>query len=177
MQSYAMLIDGRSVNTSEQDPVINPAFGEPFATCARGTKQHVGEAVDAAARAFKTWRKDEAFRRQKLNECAAALQAKANDIAPILSQEQGKPVQQAMMEIFGASMWFSYFASLEIAARGAAGRRREEDPGGAQAARRRRRDHAVELPGDPAVVEARAGVPRRQHGGREAVAVHAAVDL
>src|SRR6185295_18927811 len=59
-------------------------------------------------------RKDEAFRRQKLNECAAALQAKVNEIAPVLSQEQGKPVNQAMMEIFGASMWFSYFASLEI---------------------------------------------------------------
>ena len=29
--SCGMLIDGRSVNTSEQDPVINPAFGEPFA--------------------------------------------------------------------------------------------------------------------------------------------------
>ncbi|MEW6270178.1 MAG: aldehyde dehydrogenase family protein [Thermodesulfobacteriota bacterium] len=114
MQSYGMLIDGRAVNTSEQDPVINPAFGEPFATCARASKAHVDEAVGAAARAFKTWRKDEAFRREKLNACAATLQAKAGEIAPILSQEQGKPVQQAMMEIFGASMWFSYFASLEI---------------------------------------------------------------
>ena len=66
MQSYGMLIDGRVVNTAEQDPVINPAFGEPFATCARGTKAHINEAVDSAANAFKTWRKDEAFRRQKL---------------------------------------------------------------------------------------------------------------
>ncbi len=114
MQSYGMLIDGRVVNTAEQDPVINPAFGEPFATCARGTKAHIGEAGDSAANACKTWRKDEAFRRQKLNECAAALQAKVNDIAPVLSQEQGKPVNQAVMELFGASMWFSYFASLEI---------------------------------------------------------------
>ncbi|HEY8515545.1 MAG TPA: aldehyde dehydrogenase family protein [Candidatus Binatia bacterium] len=114
MQSYGMLIDGRIVNTSEQDPVINPAFGEPFATCARATKAHVDEAVDAAARAFKTWRKDEALRREKLNACAATLQAKAGEIAPILSQEQGKPLQQAMMEVFGASMWFSYFANLQI---------------------------------------------------------------
>jgi acyl-CoA reductase-like NAD-dependent aldehyde dehydrogenase len=114
MQSYGMLIDGRTVNTSDQDPVINPAFGEPFATCARATKAHVDEAVGAAARAFKTWRKDEALRREKLNACAATLQAKAGEIAPVLSQEQGKPVQQAMMEVFGASMWFSYFAGLEI---------------------------------------------------------------
>ncbi len=43
-----MLIDGRVVNTAEQDPVINPAFGEPFATCARGSKAHINEAVDSA---------------------------------------------------------------------------------------------------------------------------------
>ncbi len=114
MQSYAMLIDGRMVNTAEQDPVINPAFGEPFATCARATRAHVDEAVGAAARAYKTWRKDEALRRQKLQECATVLQAKANEIAQVLSQEQGKPVQQAMMEVFGASLWFSYFATLQI---------------------------------------------------------------
>jgi acyl-CoA reductase-like NAD-dependent aldehyde dehydrogenase len=114
MQSFAMVIDGRSVNTPEQDPVINPAFGEPFATCARATKAHVDEAVAAAERAFKTWRKDEALRRQKLGECAAVLQAKAAEIAPILSQEQGKPQNHAMMEIFGASMWFGYFAGLQI---------------------------------------------------------------
>ncbi|HZR84670.1 MAG TPA: aldehyde dehydrogenase family protein [Candidatus Binatia bacterium] len=114
MQSYAMVIDGRSVSTSEQDPVINPAFGEPFATCARATKAHVAEAVDAAERAFKTWRKDEALRRAKLGECASVLQAKAAEIAPVLSQEQGKPLNHAMMEIFGASMWFGYFAGLQI---------------------------------------------------------------
>jgi len=30
-QSYPMLINGEMINTPEQDPVINPAFGEPFA--------------------------------------------------------------------------------------------------------------------------------------------------
>jgi len=114
MQSYSMLIDGRSVNTTDQDPVINPAFGEPFATCARATKAHVDQAVEAAGRAFTSWRKDESLRRQKLNECAATLQAKASEIAPVLSQEQGKPLQQATVEIFAASMWFSYFANLQI---------------------------------------------------------------
>ena len=91
MQSFGMVIDGRAVNTQDQDPVINPAFGEPFATCARATKAHVDEAVASAQKAFSTWRKDEALRRAKLGECAAVLQAKAAELAPILSQEQGKP--------------------------------------------------------------------------------------
>ena len=109
MTSYAMLIDGRLVNTSDQDPVVNPAFGEPFATVARATKAHVDEAVEAAARAYRTWRKDEAFRRAKLQECAAALQGRAAEIAAVLSQEQGKPLNAAMMEVFGAAMWFSWY--------------------------------------------------------------------
>jgi acyl-CoA reductase-like NAD-dependent aldehyde dehydrogenase len=106
------LIDGRLVSTPEQDH-YRPAQGAPFATCARA-KAHVDEAVAAAARADPAWRKDEALRRQKLNECAAVLQTHAADIAQVLTQEQGKPLNTAMMEIFGASMWFNYFAGLEL---------------------------------------------------------------
>src|SRR4029453_7103710 len=114
MSSYSMLINGRSVTTPEQDDVINPARGEAFATCPRGSKAHVDEAVAAAADAFKTWKKDEAFRRTKLTECAAAIQGRVQDIATVLSQEQGKPVRAAMAETFGASLWFSYYANLQI---------------------------------------------------------------
>jgi acyl-CoA reductase-like NAD-dependent aldehyde dehydrogenase len=109
-----MLVAGRLVNTPEQDPVINPAFGEPFATVARATKAHVDEAVESAAQAYRAWRRDEAFRRAKLNECAAALQGRAPDIGAVLSQEQGKPLKAATMEVFGAAMWFSYYAGLPV---------------------------------------------------------------
>ena len=111
---YSMVIDGRSVTTGQWDDVINPAKGEPFAQCPRGTQANVEEAVQAAARAFKTWRTDEALRRQKLNECAAAIQGRVQDIAAVLSQEQGKPMTAAIGEVFGASMWFSYYANLQI---------------------------------------------------------------
>lgn len=114
MQAYPMLIDGRMVSTPEQDPVINPASGAPFSTCARAGKAHIDEAVAAAARAYRAWRTDESVRRQKLSECAATLQSRATDIAQVLTQEQGKPLNSAMMEIYGAAMWFSYFASLEV---------------------------------------------------------------
>jgi len=114
MSSYAMLINGRSVTTPEQDDVINPARGEPFATCPRGSRAHVDEAVAAAANAYKTWKKDEAFRRAKLTECAAAIQGRAQEIATVLSQEQGKPLTAAMAETFGASMWFDYYANLKL---------------------------------------------------------------
>jgi acyl-CoA reductase-like NAD-dependent aldehyde dehydrogenase len=115
MEQYAMLIDGRLVQTADRDDVINPALGAPFASCPRASQAQVDEAVGAAARAFKTWKQDEAFRRQKLQACAAAIQGRAQDIATLLSQEQGKPLNNAMGEVFGASMWLSYYAGLEVA--------------------------------------------------------------
>lgn len=114
MDQHGMLIDGRLVQTADRDDVINPALGAPFASCPRATQAHVDEAVAAAARAYKTWRKDEAFRRQKLHECAAAIQGRAQDIATLLSQEQGKPLTAAMGEVFGAAMWITYYAGLQI---------------------------------------------------------------
>src|SRR6185436_7960241 len=109
-----MLIDGRLVSTTESDDVINPATGKPFASCARATSAHVAEAVAAAARSYRDWRKDEGLRRQKLRECAGVLQSNATDIAQLLSQEQGKPIMAATVEVFGAAVWFSYFADLKL---------------------------------------------------------------
>jgi acyl-CoA reductase-like NAD-dependent aldehyde dehydrogenase len=114
-QTYSMLIDGKLIATGEHDDVINPATGQPFAACPRGSKAHVDQAVAAAAKAYKTWRTDESVRRQKLHECAAAIQARVGDLAVLLSQEQGKPQTAAQMEVFGASMWFSVFAGLDTA--------------------------------------------------------------
>src|SRR5262245_24374693 len=113
MDTYSMLIDGRAVRVAEQDDVINPAKGEPFATVPRGTKAHVDEAVAAASKAYQTWRKDEALRRAKLAECAKVLQARVQDIGKVLSMEQGKPLQAAVGEVFGASIWFSYYAGFK----------------------------------------------------------------
>jgi acyl-CoA reductase-like NAD-dependent aldehyde dehydrogenase len=101
MSSYAMLINGRSVTTPEQDDVINPARGEPFATCPRGSRAHVDEAVAAAANAYKTWKKDEAFRRAKLTD--AAYPGRAQEIATC-SAGAGQPLTAAVTETFGASM-------------------------------------------------------------------------
>jgi acyl-CoA reductase-like NAD-dependent aldehyde dehydrogenase len=70
--------------------------------------------MESAQTAYRAWRKDEARRRQALLDCAAAVQARAGELAPLLTQEQGKPLEKAMMEIMGASIWFQYTASLQI---------------------------------------------------------------
>jgi acyl-CoA reductase-like NAD-dependent aldehyde dehydrogenase len=70
--------------------------------------------MEAAARAFKAWSRDEARRRQVLVDCAKALQAKVGELSPLLTREQGKPVAKAAEELFGAAVWFQYTASLQI---------------------------------------------------------------
>jgi acyl-CoA reductase-like NAD-dependent aldehyde dehydrogenase len=109
-----MVIDGKHVETSQRHPVINPAFGEPFATCAWATTAHVDEAVAAAERAFRTWRKDEALRRAKLKACAEAVRARAQDIMKLLTQEQGKPLEGSKLEAYGTAAWLDYYATLPV---------------------------------------------------------------
>ena len=40
--------------------------------------------------------------------------AAAGDIAPILTAEQGKPLGEANIEVFGAAIWLQYYANLEM---------------------------------------------------------------
>ena len=114
MDTFTMTIDGKSRPGSRRVGVINPATGKAFAEVPDCTKAELDEAMEAARRAFPAWSRDEALRRKVLNDCAAALQANAERIAPLLTQEQGKPLAKAGEEIMGASIWFQYTASLEI---------------------------------------------------------------
>ena len=38
----------------------------------------------------------------------------AGELAPILTAEQGKPLAEANIEVFGAGIWLQYFADLEL---------------------------------------------------------------
>jgi acyl-CoA reductase-like NAD-dependent aldehyde dehydrogenase len=70
-------------------------------------------AVAAASRAFLDWRRDDAARREYLRRAAARLEAEAPRLGPILTQEQGKPRNDAVMEIGIAANWLRYYADLE----------------------------------------------------------------
>lgn len=109
-----LLIDGRLVDTPECDPVIDPALGAPFALCPRATPAQLDEALAAAVRAFPSWRQDLAARREALTRCAAALKARADEVASLLVSEQGKPRHDALGEVLGAVAWLRAFAHLPI---------------------------------------------------------------
>jgi acyl-CoA reductase-like NAD-dependent aldehyde dehydrogenase len=114
MPEYTMLIDGKSVKGSKTTGVINPATGKVFAQVPDCTGAELDQAMEAAQRAYPAWSRDLGARRKVLGEIAAALQQPPEGLARTLTQEQGKPLDKAMGEVFGAAMWAQYTASLDL---------------------------------------------------------------
>ena len=115
MGPFKLLINGRLVDGASTMDVINPATEEVLSVCPRASKGQLDEAVAAAKAAFPAWAaKPMDERRQALVAIADVIQANVAELGRILTQEQGKPLQDAMGEAFGASAFFRYFASLDL---------------------------------------------------------------
>jgi acyl-CoA reductase-like NAD-dependent aldehyde dehydrogenase/prolipoprotein diacylglyceryltransferase len=114
MGDFTMTIGGTSVPAAESFGVVNPATGEVFARAPECSRAQLDAAMEAAARAFPAWSRGEARRREALGACAAAVRARAGELAPLLTQEQGKPLAHASDEISRAALWFEYTAALQI---------------------------------------------------------------
>src|SRR5580693_9181591 len=113
MSDFVMTVAGESVPTGETFGVRNPATGEVFAQAPECSREQLDAAFDAALKAGRDWKSDEAARRAALLKMADVLMASAGDIAPVLTSEQGKPLSEAGVEVFAAAIWCQYFANLE----------------------------------------------------------------
>ena len=114
METYTMTIDGKAVSGKSTAGVINPATGKVFAQVPECSKEQLDEAMSAAARAQPAWAKDVDARKQALLAMSKALKANVAKIAPVLTQEQGKPLAKATEETVGAAVWTSTTAKLDI---------------------------------------------------------------
>jgi acyl-CoA reductase-like NAD-dependent aldehyde dehydrogenase len=95
--------------------VINPATEEVFAPCPRADLAQLNQAVAAAKAAFPAWSaRPLAERAALLNKLADAIDAKAQELAPILTQEQGKPLGGAFFEIMIASANIRGFTPMQL---------------------------------------------------------------
>jgi succinate-semialdehyde dehydrogenase/glutarate-semialdehyde dehydrogenase len=91
--------------------VVNPATEEVIGTVAHAGKADLDEALAAAAAGFKTWRAVAPFERCRIMRKAAALMRERSDeIAPVLTMEQGKRLGEAKMEAMGAGDVIEWFA-------------------------------------------------------------------
>jgi acyl-CoA reductase-like NAD-dependent aldehyde dehydrogenase len=109
-----MTINGERVAGADTIDVINPATGEVFATAPTASREQMGEAVSAASAAGRSWARDEGRRVEALRAAADLLDAHVEDIAPILTSEQGKPLVAAAYEVKETARWIRAAADLEL---------------------------------------------------------------
>lgn len=113
MSDVVMTIAGDTAHAAATFGVRNPATGEVFAEAPECTRSQLDSAFESAAKAYRDWKSDEAFRRTTLLGMADVLMASAGELAPVLTAEQGKPLADANVEVFAAAIWCQYFANLE----------------------------------------------------------------
>ncbi|MBK8629797.1 MAG: aldehyde dehydrogenase family protein [Sphingomonadales bacterium] len=115
MSDYKLLIGGQLVAGDTTMDVINPATEEVLAVCPRGSERQLNEAVAAAKQAFKSWRKvPMEDRRALVNKLADAIDARTEEFARLLTQEQGKPLAESTAEITYTAAFLRYLASLNL---------------------------------------------------------------
>ncbi|MFV0386602.1 aldehyde dehydrogenase family protein [Paracoccus sp. (in: a-proteobacteria)] len=112
---YSMLIGGKPVSSARMIEVINPATEKTFARVPHATEAQLNEAVAAAKAAQVGWAKTGmAERRAKIEELAAAIGTHAEEFARIITQEQGKPLPEAMGEVEWSQGYLGHTATLEL---------------------------------------------------------------
>lgn len=118
--SYKMIINGEAVEGIGSFDVINPATEEQFAQAPIAGPEHLDQAVAAARAAFSGWSKtSDEVRKQACLKLADLLEANIDELAQIITQEQGRPLQAfggqgAYFEVGGAAVWARSTAELEL---------------------------------------------------------------
>jgi succinate-semialdehyde dehydrogenase/glutarate-semialdehyde dehydrogenase len=91
--------------------VVNPATGQVIGRVAHAGIPDLDRALVAAQRGFEDWRKVPANERAAtMRKAAGLVRERASDIARLLTQEQGKPVGEARIEVMAAADIIEWFA-------------------------------------------------------------------
>jgi succinate-semialdehyde dehydrogenase/glutarate-semialdehyde dehydrogenase len=97
--------DGRTL------AVHNPATGQEIGRVAHAGIPDLDRALQAAERGFAAWRDTTAIERAKvMRRAAGLLRERVDAIARLLTQEQGKPLAEARMEVMAAPDIIEWFA-------------------------------------------------------------------
>lgn len=116
MQTYPdvkLLINGewRDAIGGETLPVIDPATEEVIGKIAHARKADLDLALEAAEKGFKVWRDTSPLDRSKLMRKAAdVMRSRVDQIAYMMTREQGKPLAQSKIEIMNAADTIDWFA-------------------------------------------------------------------
>lgn len=104
-------INGKKWKTEKTIHVMNPATGKVIGDVPSAGKKEVAAAIDAASRAYMSWSKlTPSERGAYLTKWAENLLNKREELALLMSEEQGKPVSEARGEIEGSAQFIKWYA-------------------------------------------------------------------
>ncbi len=109
----ALLINGSWKIGEGRDSfaVVDPARGETIGEVPLATPADLDEALDAADKGFVLWRATPVEQRAAiLHKAASLIRERADAIARLLTQEQGKPLSEAKGEVIGSAQLFDWAA-------------------------------------------------------------------
>jgi acyl-CoA reductase-like NAD-dependent aldehyde dehydrogenase len=110
-----MTIGGKPVEGIDAMPVENPATGENFAEAPACSAAELDRAVCAARDTFPRWAAlPHQQRVTDLIDCASALDGSVEEIARLITLEQGKPLRESLAEVRLSADWFRRVAELSI---------------------------------------------------------------
>jgi succinate-semialdehyde dehydrogenase/glutarate-semialdehyde dehydrogenase len=106
-------IDGRwqDADSGQTTPVTNPATGATIGSIPKMGAAETRRAIEAAERALPAWRAKTAKERASvLRKWFELMMANQDDLALIMTTEQGKPLAEAKGEIAYAASFIEWFA-------------------------------------------------------------------
>ncbi len=107
-----MYINGNWATAADTEfEIFNPATGAVIQSLPDGGAEAARAAIDAAASAFKTWRATTPYQRAEfLMRAHALMLERQEELAKVMTAEQGKPLRAAMTEVKYASDFLQWFA-------------------------------------------------------------------
>jgi succinate-semialdehyde dehydrogenase / glutarate-semialdehyde dehydrogenase len=98
--------DGR-----QGEDVVNPATEKPLARLPHAGASDLDQALEAAKKGFEVWRATSAYDRAKvLRKAAGLVRERAEPIARIMTQEQGKVLAESRLEVLVTADIVEWFA-------------------------------------------------------------------
>jgi len=117
-KKYAMTIGGAALTADDYAEIRNPAnTDEVIGLAPVGTKAHLDQAVDAATMAFVSWRRSsDSDRREACETVARVATENAEELAVLLTKEQGKPLEGmgSRFELGATAAWAGFTATLAL---------------------------------------------------------------
>ena len=116
---FNMIINGNKVDAEDHFNVYNPATEEIIAQCPAATEENLNAAVNAAREAFPAWSKtSDDQRKEKVNALADIISNNMNELAQLITQEQGRPLNGigfgSFAEVGGSEYWTRCTAELTL---------------------------------------------------------------